>query len=419
MINTTSIVELAIGLVFMFSLVAILVTQINGVIGSVLNLRSKQLKDGIEGLVTDPEIQKKLLSHPIINIIPDRTGLTPEQAEKAARYARSAVTYIPPSSFVEALISVLLDEIDDNVFQQLEIAINDLPVELASEKAQLLSLSRQLHLQISKTTIDKIYSIIYPISDEYRVYRHRLTVGMKAIESAIENLSYRSYQDTELIPILSGIRKVENKHFKNALQSVLTTARTMEDGRKKMESWFDDSMNRVSEMFERKLQIISFVVALVLVLLFNIDAVYVARVLLEDPELRQNVARAAQRYEREQQAQGLVLPSAGEGEATAQAAPAVSTDEIRSTAQSLLNLQLPIGWQFTPVNPTTERISEQASVIDLRSNPRNLWNLLPTNNPDGWLGLLFQKFIGLGISTIAAAQGAPFWFDLLRRISGR
>ena len=419
MLNTTSIVELVVALVFMFSLVAILVTQINGIIGNALNLRAKQLQEGIEGLITDPEIQRKLLSHPIINIIPDQTGMTPQQAEQAAKYAKDAVTYIPPSSFVEALISVLIDDLDENVLLQLEMAINDIPADLKVQKGMLLDLSRQLQLQISKQTIDKIYAVIYQIDDDYKVYRDRLIIGMQAIVGAIENLEFRNYQDGELIPILNGIKKIDSPHFKNALQSVLNTAKNVEEGREKLETWFDDSMNRVSEVFQRRLQLISFAVALTLALLFNIDTIYVARVLLENPELRQDVVRAAQRYEREQEAQGVLVPESTDAtDASAQAVNPVTVQDIRSTAQSLLDLQLPIGWQYTPVDTAAQSISENASFVDLTRNPRNFWNFFPGHSED-WFQLWIEKILGIAITTIAAAQGAPFWFDLLRKISAR
>ena len=58
------------------------------------------------------------------------------------------------------------------------------------------------------------------------------------------------------------------------------------------------------------------------------------------------------------------------------------------------------------------------SVLDPLRDTRNLWNVLPGGNP-GWFGLLVEKLVGLLLTTIAVMQGAPFWFDLLRRATGR
>jgi hypothetical protein len=56
----------------------------------------------------------------------------------------------------------------------------------------------------------------------------------------------------------------------------------------------------------------------------------------------------------------------------------------------------------------------QAGLSDPRTNPRNLWNFTQING--NWFGLLIQKIVGILASTIAASQGAPFWFDLLNRL---
>ncbi|GAB4529800.1 MAG: hypothetical protein OHK0046_49960 [Anaerolineae bacterium] len=422
MIDTAVLVGVAIALVFVFSLVAILVTQINNLISNVLNLRSRQLKEGLEYLVSDPEIQKKLLSHPIINILPDTTGLTEEQAKKAMLYAKNAVNYIPSSTFVEALVSILVEDLDRNVFSRLELAINDLPAELISVRAQLLDLIRQLREQISDETVGKLYQTVYAIGDDYAVYRDKLLNGLKSIEEALRNLEYRTFQRGDLVPILNGVKRVENEAFRNALQSVLTTARSLDEGRERLALWFDDNMNRASELFQKRLQVISFIVAFIITILFNIDAIYITRVLLTDTELRDDVVRAARSYERQAEAQGfLEQPEVEAQDVGGQDVDAITTsvDEIRETAQGILSLQLPIGWQFTPVNQAAQEISDSAALLDLTSNPRNLWNFSPANNPSQWVELVILKILGIIITTIAAAQGAPFWFDLLRKISGR
>ena len=60
----SGIVDVAIGLIFVFSLLAILVTQINTFLGNVLNWRAKTLKTGLQQLLTDKEIQAKVTCAP-------------------------------------------------------------------------------------------------------------------------------------------------------------------------------------------------------------------------------------------------------------------------------------------------------------------------------------------------------------------
>ncbi len=42
---------------------------------------------------------------------------------------------------------------------------------------------------------------------------------------------------------------------------------------------------------------------------------------------------------------------------------------------------------------------------------------MPGNSPD-WLSNILKKVVGLIVTMIAVAQGAPFWFDLLQRLTG-
>ena len=60
----------------------------------------------------------------------------------------------------------------------------------------------------------------------------------------------------------------------------------------------------------------------------------------------------------------------------------------------------------------------EIALTNPRQDTRNLWNMLPGNN-ESWFGLLLQKLLGLVLTTLAVMQGAPFWFDLLKRVSGR
>jgi hypothetical protein len=88
-------------------------------------------------------------------------------------------------------------------------------------------------------------------------------------------------------------------------------------------------------------------------------------------------------------------------------------DDIGTTVQKILDLQLPIGWEYVEVTPDLIALNQQLGLPDPRTNSRNLYNFLR-----GDLGLLLQKVLGILATTIAAAQGAPFWFDLLNRVTG-
>ena len=105
------------------------------------------------------------------------------------------------------------------------------------------------------------------------------------------------------------------------------------------------------------------------------------------------------------------------GEHDADVAQLVETTVAIAQVEQLLNrllaLNLPISWENTPL--TVDCFTSDGDSRLLCDNTRNLWLLSPSNNPD-WLGFILRKLIGIAITSLAIAQGAPFWFDLLNRL---
>lgn len=143
--------------------------------------------------------------------------------------------------------------------------------------------------------------------------------------------------------------------------------------RENVENWFNDTMDRVSGWYKRKVQLILLSLAVAICAFLNADTLMIANSLSRDATLRAAIVAAAQ-------------------EAVRQAAPADSEpsetwiDQFQAEFQ---RLQLPIGWS-----------SEQG---DPREVPHNLQE---------WV----MKIAGLLISAIAVSLGAPFWFDVLNKL---
>jgi hypothetical protein len=420
----TSILEVVIGLIFVFSLMAILVTQINGIITTLLNLRAKQLKRGLQNLVTDKLTQARLLAHPIIKMVdvslPPQVQLTDPVADKIVTSEETRVNYIPPSTFVEAMMGILIAESDRSLYRKLNQAINNMPS--CAEQSELRELLQHLRADFSEGTVRSIRAVTDRISDD--ACREELLAGLEDLEITVSQLRFKGAQ---LVPLLNGIRTIDDPNFKAALETVLVTARSLDEARFKLEAWFNDSMERVSEAFRQRLQFYSIIVAFVLTLIFNVDTVYLARTLWENQELRQTVAAAAAQFE-----QTGVIPQPSE--TTVEISPddenagqqdEATLEELQSrvedagaTVQRLLELQLPIGWQHTAVTDEMIASSQRLGMADPRTSGRNIWNYWPPNNPS-WLTLWLQKIVGILATTIAASQGAPFWFDLLNRLTKR
>ncbi len=232
----------------------------------------------------------------------------------------------------------------------------------------------------------------------------------KLAELLVDNLA-GSGERLELLERLSNtdlvqqlLVLVEDAGLKQQLAQVLKTARSLADARIKLQEWFNVGLSRVSELYTRRMHFFSFVVGALLALVLNVDAIYLARSLWNDPVLRLATAEAAV------QAAEQVDPDAALSEDLFD-----SVREAQETMDQFLTLRLPVGWYYQSL---VDGPVVQVGTLNPLHDTRNLWNLWFANNPR-WLALLIEKIAGLLITTIAVMQGAPFWFDLLRKATGR
>lgn len=444
------IIQVAIGMLFVFSLLSLLVTQTNTFIGNLLNWRAKNLKEGVVKLVSDKELQAKVLAHPLIQLVDARLK-TLSLADPSAQTADKGVTYnyddiinapttkvvnIQPSTFVEALMGILSSQGGTAIFDLVEQGIDALPND--EHKLRLRQQLRDLK-SFSDTDTTQLRESILKIEDNDQ--RNLLSYALESAEDALGRASVKSGQ---MIPLLEGINKIRDQVFRDSIQTILTTAQNLEDARTKLENWFNDGMSRTSETYKRKIAWVSFAVGLTLAALLNIDTMQLARSLWNDESLRESVATVA-RTTAERNSLVSPIPDAAPpvepGSQEAQAATMESAADLQKTLSDLLSLNLPIGWEYTNVNEQLRQeciagfgtatvddtmindcvqatIQKQldAGLPDPRENSRNFWTLLPGSG--NWLTNIIWKIIGIVVTAIAAAQGAPFWFDLLKRLTG-
>lgn len=160
-----------------------------------------------------------------------------------------------------------------------------------------------------------------------------------------------------------------------------------------VEDWFNNVMGQASTIYKQRAQVVAFFVGLGFAMFLNIDTIYIAQKLWQDPTARALIVAQAQT----QTASGLP-----------------QSDNILTKAETL---NFPIGWTTTPAkNQSCSLIDVEGYQLVIRSagECRVLTGLPALNN--GW-GLIVKLF-GYILSGAAAAQGAPFWFDILRKAVG-
>ena len=159
------------------------------------------------------------------------------------------------------------------------------------------------------------------------------------------------------------------------LQQVMSTLREQvgddaEEIRRRFERWYDDSMERVSGWYKRRIHLVLAVIGLVTAIALNVDTLQIARTLWSDKTIRAAVV----------------------AEATTISRNGKHNDNLKTVAkqvQQINALNIPLGWKLK------------------KDDPRDLPHTA---------GLWAAKVIGILITTLAILLGAPFWFDLLSKI---
>jgi hypothetical protein len=136
--------------------------------------------------------------------------------------------------------------------------------------------------------------------------------------------------------------------------------------RKQLQTWYDNSMERVSGWYKSQTQLLLLVIGLALAIFLNIDTISIANGLIQNPAIRSTADQLAQKA-------------------------SVTGPNDQSLATYLSQLNIPIGW------PDPNLLTHPGTVTDFA------W----------W----FKKIIGLLITAFATSQGAPFWFDMLNKVT--
>ena len=158
--------------------------------------------------------------------------------------------------------------------------------------------------------------------------------------------------------IQAAIAQLPDPQLRQTLQWFYSRAdRNLTDFQNEIATWFDASMNRLSGLYKRWMQVCSFSVGLAVAVVLNVDALHVAQALWVQPSVVQKLT-----------------PKDG------------ATSE--ETLATLYNANLPIGWT-------------DATIKQRFTSPITIASIIV-----GWL-----------ITALATLFGAPFWFDALQKIT--
>lgn len=355
----TAILDVAIGMVFIYLLLSLLCTATNELIELLMKKRATDLERGIRELLQPGSnsgsdgLVKDIYNHPLVNSL--YGGVYENSGIKSAlRYVKRTQlpSYIPAKNFALALMDVVMPD----------TSLSSPPSELTSPP-----------------------------------------------DLATDPLS----------KLRARLQSIDNPRVQKALMSLIDSAAgDVARARMNIEEWYNSSMDRVSGWYKRRSHIIVLVLGFLVAVAVNADSVLIVRRLASDRALRESLVASASVYAQEAAKPGATPapgttppagttpaegPTSAETKTPADKPPAnqcqsVCTEDtpqckLRKTQCEIAALGLPMGWS----SPSDER---------LRYN--NLANFFTYHVPThifGWL-----------LTALAISLGAPFWFDILNKV---
>jgi hypothetical protein len=284
--------------------------------------------------------------------------------------------------------------------------------EIIQEKASHLDLSREnIEFVIAsvRQTLDEIdfFPLINYIQDLIGTAQ-----GMDALQTLNPSLykSLSQLQDDVIgIANTPGMLEEVRKRFATAAANLGREEHKLAIMRLNAETWFNESMDRLSGWYKRKAQILAFLIGLILAAALNVDSLALINHLWKEPAVREALAANATEFTKA----NSDLPTVP-----------VTGDKITGAVEyfntQFEGLNLPLGWSYAPV---TLESNQTCRLIPFGKNV--VWGIRDKSaanicqkiaNAPASSAQWFMKILGIIFSAAAAAQGAPFWFDILKKV---
>lgn len=456
--NLGAIAEVAIGIIFVWIVLSLTTIQFQEWISTRLDKRARDMEAAIHEMLANPNLKAQFYDHPVIRGLTARKRRKPSETPRwyyrwpivrgFTKEKRKIPSYIPSQQFALAIFDIAMtagteasliqqgilkirDELRDDrkltvyqaVIEELNLLAEFARSAAATEAGTAISLRTTAMLkQEAQDFIVKFYQKYPRLKLDDDVVR-KLTEGMdNALQEAARlkgemdklGTPQAAAQSTSALSKLRrgiaalGIISPEVNQTLNALllnvEDYVSERETeFATARANVETWFDDAMDRVSGAYKRYSQALALVIGFLVALLLNVDSINLTIYLWREPSVRQVLAENASKFE---------LPRT-----ELEANPEQAMQDFRS---QFVGLDLPIGWvinesqtgpAYADLNCQLFPQARQAFGIPVLAS--GLCIAPPQLNNQTNLAL---KLIGILITALAARQGAPFWFDILKRI---
>jgi hypothetical protein len=191
-----------------------------------------------------------------------------------------------------------------------------------------------------------------------------------------------------------GLSKIADKDLKRLLQTVTDHTADLKELSDALEKWYNEYMDRVTGWYKKKIRNVVISVAVLVTLAFNVDSLHVIHEASTDPVLRERLNLLA-----DQVLEDSLIKAKVDAARTKPMPVPEMVDSSGPLNQDSLNAVLAIH-------------REEFQTLKQRTAS---WNL-PVGRKIIFGEIGWQALLGWVITVFALSAGAPFWFDLLKRV---
>lgn len=373
----SSVLETAIGLIFVFLLVSMLVTIVNEMLAAILSSRARCLGRGLAWLIGADWMQQ-IYAHPLIS------GAA---AKEPPSLFKRGPAYIPSRAFANVLMSIAQHDrtavaISSRALRALVDTAMRTGVGSAAFTLQLQAAASREQRQAQEQEQDRLDPAI--AAD---LLRH-LGVADQQTPQQTCAATLRFIDRMPALYLRQTLEALPVGDLRTALLTLFDDAHNdLEKMKENIEVWFNSGMDRVNGWYKRRTQVVVAILSLGMAVALNVDTLLIVRHLQTWSGARDAIVMQATRFVHD-------VPAP-----VANPTPTPTPDRrFRTVQENLATTALPLGWVVG---------GSQAQ----QDNGQAL--------PQSWLAfraLLLQHGLGWILTALAASLGAPFWFDMLNRV---
>lgn len=406
-----AVLNVAIGLVFIYLLYSLLATTIKEFVATIFSYRSRMLERGIEQMLDGKNFSYywwDKLANIFLWLWYKITGkANAATVNKAATATGGTMSYfrkgvMNPAPAVKAANTPYLKRAKLNKKAQLFAAnITEHPLYRRSAENSLLS-KKPAYLSAPVFT-DILMDVLKPAKDR--------PVTLNDIATAIDNLP----------AINDDLKDILNIYIEQANGD-------LQKFRMLVEQWYDETMDRVSGWYKKQANKVLFVIGLLLAFIFNISTISIVNTLSGDETIQKAIVQNASDYVKThvitQDTTGMDSLKAATANDSTFAIARGQLDSIKALYNSSIaenNNLLGLGWgdygyakdSLQWIQDSIKKAKTAETLSAKKPMPPKFW---------GKIGYVFctafsswKILLGFLITALAISLGAPFWFDLLNK----